>query len=124
MSVGIVLSQNISNNLIGGTAPGAGNVIAASSIGIEFDNAPVSTVIQGNLIGTDATGTIGIGGGSGISSEGTGDGSGTVIGGVAPGAGNLISGNLTGINLGGSGLIILGNRIGTDITGTMPIGKK
>src|SRR5215471_6692268 len=129
-ATGIWLTQNTSNNLIGGTPVGAGNVIVATNFGILFENNPPANTIQGNLIGTDATGTVGLGGGYGIIGGFTGGaGNGNVIGGSAPGAGNVISSNSIGIRLGGSdpvnsnGWIIQGNRIGTDITGTQPIGN-
>ena len=47
---------------IGGTGAGEGNVIAAST-GVEFGGNPAlghsTGTVQGNFIGTDATGTIG-----------------------------------------------------------------
>ena len=46
------------------------------------------------------------------------------IGGTEPGARNLISGNLwNGISLVGAGHRVEGNFIGTDITGTLPLGN-
>src|SRR5262249_13179553 len=75
-STGIWLNANTSNNLIGGTALGAGNVIVATNFGILFESSPSANTVQGNLIGTDVTGTIGLGGGAGI------------IGGFTGGAGN------------------------------------
>jgi len=119
VSQGVRLIQNTPNSLIGGTASGAGNVIAAD-FGIAFDNSAGGSVIQGNLIGTDATGTVGFGGFHGIQ----GSSPNIMIGGTDPGAGNLISSYDVGIMfVGGTGWIIQGNRIGTDITGTMPIGN-
>src|SRR5262249_12055512 len=46
---------------VGGTAQGAGNVISGNNVGI------YGGVIQGNLIGTDATGTRALGNATGIS---------------------------------------------------------
>jgi CSLREA domain-containing protein len=112
---------------IGGSASGAGNVINATGNGVSIGgvqfNAAVNTTVQGNLIGMDATGTvafyaldIGIAMGQSIN---------TTIGGSTPGAANVINARANGINIGGSptGMVIQGNKIGTDITGTMPLGN-
>ena len=54
------------NNTIGGTAPGAGNVIAGNlpvgqdgSTGIYFYSGAAGNLVQGNLIGTNASGKTG-----------------------------------------------------------------
>ena len=105
---------------IGGATPGAGNVIygTVQAILVRGDS---GTVIQGNYIGTDATGSYALGGGSyGISIIDSKD---TMIGGA--GAGNLISGYSDGILMYDSGnepgTVIQGNQIGTDSTGTHAI---
>jgi titin len=110
-----------SGNTIGGTVPGAGNVISGNSgNGIYLNGSSSSNnLVQGNFVGTDANGTNALGNGnSGINISGAAQ---NVIGGTASGAGNLVSGNLSaGILLSGSGTIgnqIQGNRIGTDLTG-------
>ncbi|NJN61313.1 MAG: hypothetical protein HC795_07090 [Coleofasciculaceae cyanobacterium RL_1_1] len=107
-----------SGNLIGGTEAGAGNVIANGDRGIVVyaDN----TTIQGNLIGTDATGTKNFGFDSqAIRVEANG----AIIGGSIGNARNVISGSKTaqGISLIGNNTTIQGNYIGTDITGTQAI---
>ncbi len=115
-----------SGNVIGGTAPGAGNVIFGQGAAVYLNN--VSTIvpstnntIQGNFFGTDATGTVGQGG-NGIIVQTSIAGSSNTIGGSAPGAGNLISGMGVGIQITGTGnWIIQGNRIGTDASGTGPV---
>ena len=108
---------------VGGTTPGSGNVIGnwtANAIQISSDGA----VVQGNFIGTDVTGTVKLNGGglNGIEILG---GMGIQIGGNVAGAGNLISGvSGPGIITAGGGVstsTIRGNKIGTDITGTLPI---
>src|SRR5262249_29996794 len=86
------------SNLVGGTTPGSGNVIAANGFdGLNGEEAGVAVVrnsawgnlIQGNLIGTDVSGTTAIGNRSrGVFVNGA---SGTLIGGPQPGARNVIS---------------------------------
>jgi len=106
------------NNLIGGTEPGAGNVISGNSTGISVF-AP-SNVIQGNRIGTDFSGTNKVPNGTGIS----GSGSNLLIGGSTPAARNIISGNGSdGVAFGGAGSRLQGNFIGTDVTGTAALGN-
>lgn len=108
------------NNLIGGTTAGARNVIVGTNVGIRLGGGSLTMneTIQGNYIGTNATGTAGLGGGTAISTDNSP--SNITIGGSAAGAGNLISGSTTGIFLGdgAAGVIIKGNRIGTNAAGT------
>ena len=79
--------------------------------------------MQGNFIGTDATGTQALGNGSDgvlVSSRGLGgSASQTTI------SGNLISGNaVNGIEiLGGGNNLVAGNLIGTDVSGTKDLGN-
>ncbi len=109
-----------SGNVVGGTAPGAGNVIFGQGAAVYLHNV-TNTTVQGNFIGTDATGTVGQGG-NGILSENGTVGPSNTIGGSAPGAGNLISGTGVGIQISLAGnWIIQGNRIGTDASGTRPL---
>ncbi len=111
--VGIQLNgQNVT---VGGSAPGAGNVIAASSGGpdggisvLSGDNA----VIQGNFIGTDPTETIDLGNSPyGIVLYGNGN----RIGGIAPGEGNVIAYNGAGTYH--AGVYLLSNASGNSIRG-------
>ncbi|MFC2085832.1 T9SS type A sorting domain-containing protein [Bacteroidota bacterium] len=101
-----------------------GNVIAANGEeGITTANRDdQTTTIQGNLIGTDATGEVAlpnVGPGIKIGSD-----SRVIVGGVTEGAGNVISGNGThGIETSGfssndQAHIIQGNQIGTTRSGT------
>ncbi len=107
-----------SNNTIGGTISGAGNVISGnSSDGILVVSAS-NVTIQGNYIGTDATGSKAIANGVGILANG----SNTTIGGTSSAARNIISGNTNqGLSIGSAGMQVLGNYIGTDVTGTKAI---
>ena len=115
VSINILSSTN---NLIGGTAAGAGNLISGHQFGISSQGA--GTTIQGNLIGTDVTGTKKIPNSTrGIQTFGDN----TLVGGLTPGARNIISGNGEGIFIRGAGSKVQGNYIGTDITGTLPLGN-
>ncbi|MDX6673925.1 MAG: hypothetical protein QOH11_1343 [Solirubrobacteraceae bacterium] len=108
------------SNTIGGSAPGAGNLISGNlSSGIDFENTPSSNnVVQGNRIGTNAAGTLALPNASGIQAEGS-----NVIGGSGGGEGNLVSGNLQqGIAVQANGTSsVLGNLVGTNAAGTGPI---
>ena len=56
---GVAIWTASNNNVIGGDAPGAGNVISGNSgNGIRIDHNSNATLIQGNFIGTDRTGTL------------------------------------------------------------------
>jgi hypothetical protein len=120
-TVGIWLNDPAPDTLIGGATAGAGNVIAAANVGIDIRTHSAGVTIQGNFIGTDASGSVRLGGGTGIS--GSFAAPDLTIGGSAPGAGNVISGNTIGIEFFGvaDGLVVQGNRIGTDASGTRPV---
>jgi CSLREA domain-containing protein len=121
---GVNINVNAHANRIGGTAPGAGNVIAGNDgLGImliDAVGAPAGNhVVEGNLIGTDASGTVVMPNFRGIYVASPGN----TIGGWISGAGNTIAGGYDGIFVGGSahGTTIQGNRVGTDVTGTAPL---
>ena len=102
-----------SNNVIGGAAPGAGNVIAGNSENVHIQSGDVPTVgnvVQGNYIGTTPADTIGFGGATGVAVAGA---TGTIIGGTNAGEFNLIARN-PGIGVyvtDGTGNVIRFNRI-------------
>jgi plastocyanin len=112
-----------SDNTIGGTTSGAGNVISGNTgAGITTDSSTSGTLIQGNDIGTNAAGTAAVAnGGDGIdlaSADNT-------IGGSVSGAANVISGNTgNGVSLNGAsatGNVVAGNLIGLNAAGTAGI---
>lgn len=104
-------------NVVGGTVPGAGNLISGNQRGV-YSLGP-GTLIQGNLIGTDVTGTQAIANGTGVEAQGIDN----VVGGTVPGARNIISGNTQGVYISGTGSKLQGNFVGTDITGTIALGN-
>jgi hypothetical protein len=115
-------------NQVGGLSPDTRNVISGNGgSGVYLLGAgTVNNLVQGNYIGTDATGTVALGNaGQGVL---VADGaSNNTIGGAAAGAGNVIAGNsYGGIVLSGSGTrgnLVQANRIGTDATGSAALGN-
>lgn len=107
--------------VLGGTIPGARNIISGNGLGVSVNIfvANPSIILKGNYIGTDAAGTAKLGNGSGIMVRGT-----VTIGGLEPGAGNVISGNDgPGLQLESGGATLQGNLIGTDAIGLLPLGN-
>ncbi|MBI5385177.1 MAG: hypothetical protein HZA90_10875 [Verrucomicrobia bacterium] len=110
------------DNRIGGTAPGAGNVISGnggSGIYMTNYNGAGGNVVQGNIIGLDASGSVArSNGGDGVSIEGA---SNDTVGGPSAAARNIISGNsFAGVRILGvpaRSNVVQGNYIGTDATG-------
>ncbi|MEO7299447.1 MAG: hypothetical protein ABI042_12830 [Verrucomicrobiota bacterium] len=108
-------------NTVGGEVPGAGNLISGNlQRGILITGAGATgNKIQGNLIGTDATGKLDRGNAyAGVWIESGGN----LIGGTNAGARNIISGNdQSGVMLIGTLATtnsVQGNFIGTDISGS------
>lgn len=113
------------DNLVGGSAPNAGNLISGNGAGVAVfpSGLPLTNNrIQGNLIGTDASGTNIVGNNDGITIESAGNLIGTDGDSINDAAErNVISGNSRGIVVVGSGAhdnVIAGNLIGTDNTGS------
>jgi hypothetical protein len=109
-----------SNDTIGGSAAGAGNVISGNGDGsggiIIIGNL---NLVAGNLIGTTATGLAPLGNFEGINVSGDNN----TIGGTTAGARNIISANqYFGIIIGAQYNLVEGNYIGTDITGRTALG--
>ncbi len=110
---------------IGGTTPGAGNLISGnSSVQVFIDgvnNNSKGDLVEGNTIGTNYAGTLAI---ADTAADGTGvdiyDAAGNTVGGTAAGAGNLISGHVQwgiSIDTGSTGNLVEGNEIGTNLAG-------
>ena len=126
-AIGVFLN-NTNNCLIGGTLPGAGNLISANTdSGVSLDGR--NNLVQGNLIGTDATGTLDRGNGSGNTATGAGVSvidPNNQIGGASAAERNIISGNNFGIAMlltSATNTTIKNNFIGVDITGVNPLGN-
>ncbi len=122
-----VLIDDVPDNQIGGANPEERNLISGNDddgVDISFGGA-TGNVVQGNLIGTDVTGT------QEVSNAGDGvlidDAPDNQIGGANPGEGNTISGNDDdGVEISftdATGNVVQGNFIGTDVTGTQTLGN-
>jgi hypothetical protein len=123
------LALESQDSIVGGTSPGARNLISGNGVGIGtiFSGGVRDNDVQGNFIGTDITGTTAIGNTrGGIALAG---GERITIGGAAAGTTNVIAGN------GGPGIQlrppegpqngpneILGNKIGVNAAGA-PLGN-
>lgn len=111
-----------SGNTIGGTDPGAGNLVSGNGRGVYLFGGSGNNVL-GNRIGLNAQGGVLGNGGEGILI--TNGASNNLIGGTSAAAGNVVAGNGTGITLflGATGNTIQGNRIGTLADGTTAAGN-
>jgi hypothetical protein len=109
-------------NAVGGTAAGAGNTISGNdNSGVQFSLGAQFNKVEGNRIGTNAAGT------EALPNDRGGvliTGSGHTIGGTEEGARNIISGNGgDGVRFFGTDHHVLGNFIGTDVSGTGDLGN-
>ena len=107
---GIRIDSGADNNRVGGTAPGAGNVISGNlDTGVEIqDSNSTGNRIEGNIIGLNAAGTAAIGNLDGVIIE---DAPNNTVGGATTAHRNIISGNTGGSQ--GNGVVIFGtNAIG------------
>jgi CSLREA domain-containing protein len=131
---------NSNSDAIGGTAQGEGNAIVSSNTGIDLDPnlTQVGTTIQGNRVGTDATGSTAlqtntallvgdkatsvlVGGTSSTTPNGPCTGACNVLSGsfqaILRGSGNTIQGNFLGVNQAGTGSLV-SNTNGVFVSGS------
>ena len=120
-TIGVLLIGG-ERNVIGGLAPEARNLISGQTSGLQLSSSGSDNFVEGNLIGTDRFGVRDLGNVSvGIWIDGP---QGTVLGGTDVNARNVISANGNGIEIdSGSNTLIQNNWIGTDVTGTQPLGN-
>ena len=120
---GIELVSGAHDNIVGGSEVHDCNLVSGNEhVGIRVSDGNANRII-GNLVGTDRTGMKAVRNYDGITIEGKS--SGNVVGGSQPGERNIVSGNVAyGVDLFGWGVTknrVLGNFIGTDVTGTRAI---
>jgi len=116
---GVLVAGN--DNTIGGTTPQYGNVISANlGDGVMVNG--TTNEIQGNRIGTSAGGNVAFANsGNGVTINGNLN----LVGGTTIEARNLISGNLlNGVRVQAGSVLVQGNYIGTDVTGTAALGNQ
>ncbi len=105
------LAVNDGGLTLGGSAPGAGNVISGNGGGMYLT---YGAVLQGNLIGVGADGTTPLGNGvTGIDIYGSSN----TIGGPNPGEGNVIAYNGATASTGGGIDVMGGGRVNNSIRG-------
>jgi hypothetical protein len=121
---GVAVEGGATNDTIGGTVAGAGNVLSGNTgSGLRIDSSPTN-LVQGNLVGTSAAGTAALP--NILAGILVNNATGNTIGGTIAGARNVISGNAAaGLNIcnSSSGNLAQGNFIGTDITGAVALGN-
>ena len=121
---GVVVAGGSHDNTIGGSVPGARNVISASSnVGVSFANAGAGNRVLGNSIGTDKDEATVLANKVGVELFAT---SGTTVGSAVPPIGNVIAGStVSGVVLhgGSNSNTFAGNFVGTDRTDTADFGN-
>jgi hypothetical protein len=115
---GILIGAGGANTIVGGTVSGEGNLISGNGQGIVVQTIqPSGTIIRGNLIGTDTSGTSSVANGTGVRlfSNATN----VTVGGTTSAARNIISGNGIGVEMlsAATGNFLQGNYIGIDVSG-------
>ena len=115
------------NNTVGGTTTGERNIISGNEEAGVFIVNPAATrnKVIGNYIGLDVTGTLDLGNtGSGVQISNSPN---NIIGGATAGERNIISGNngrgIDILNATATGNKVIGNFIGTDVTGMIDLGN-
>jgi hypothetical protein len=120
-----LISTNSAGVLVGSSSPADRNLFAGSFewfvSGVMASVGGTGTTVKGNLFGLDRTGTYALGN----SVTGIRIATGVILGGPNAADRNVISGSIgLGVYLlGASNTTIQGNYIGTDVTGTLPVGN-
>jgi titin len=124
--LGVDIREGAQTNIIGGRTAGERNIISSNGfvgVGI-WDAGTDNNVVIGNYVGTDVNGTAELGN----ESDGVRLGHGpehNVVGGATSEERNIISGNgRDGVDIGAAhNNLIIGNYIGTDVSGMVALGN-
>ena len=128
--VGVLIDSGAHDNTVGGLTSSARNVISGNTTaGVDIAGGTVllpeyGNEVEGNLIGTDASGTTAVPNLVGVTIEGVANLNtvGNTVGGLTSSARNVISGNTTGVDIAGVSFNeVEGNLIGTDASGTTAV---
>ena len=116
--MGVIIEVGAYGNIVNKNVIGNNNIAGV----IISDWGSWGNSVYGNVIGLDASGTVTLGGkGQGIAVNTAFN----RVGGSKPEDKNIVSGNGDcGIQIGGSDVIVIGNYIGTDVSGTKVIGNR
>ena len=104
-------------NVVGGIGPGDRNVISSNGAEVRIVTG-TGNRIEGNLIGTDDTGSVALGSFGGVIIDSTGN----IVG--SPDAGNVIAGESDGVRLYGDDNIVQANLIGTNAAGRAALANR
>ena len=119
---GVEVTGGASANTVGGTTASARDIISGNTdSGVSINTGATTTVVEGDFIGTDGTGTVAIPNHTGAL---VGASPSNTIGGTTAGSGDVISGNINiGVWLtsGASKEVLAGDDIGTDLTGSQGV---
>jgi hypothetical protein len=124
---GIYMTTGAANNTVGGTTAADRNVISGNTTtGVDINwSGTDGNVVLGNYIGVNAAGNAALANGWGVSITSTAKNN--TVGGTTAAARNVISGNAnSGVYHTGTDAtsnVVEGNYIGTDASGTLPIGN-
>jgi hypothetical protein len=124
---GVAIYNSASNNTIGGTAGGSGDVLSGNvQNGVYIsDSNTTGNVVEGDFIGTDSTGTLAVPNNQGVLIQN--GASNNTIGGPTAAAHDVISGNYSdGVHIvdgGTSGNVVAGDYLGVDATGAKALGN-
>ena len=120
---GVRVDSGAHDNTVGGTTAAARNIISGNTAaGVYVTDAGTTlNVVEGNYVGTDATGTIAVGNAGGLQIYNGADHN--TIGGPSASARNVVSGNVSGVYLfsSGAGNLVQNNYVGVSAAGTAAV---